>query len=138
MRFIVHFSAPPRETGFRDKRHDPSQQILRRPPPLPPSRPPPRFRRLRMTIALGPLSRPRSCEKREEDRHLLITSAPSAARIVASISSAHIESAGMGCAGAGAKTAVARLFAPFGSSGEAPPTWAATICWESEVTLTMM
>src|SRR5216684_8129211 len=29
--------------------HDPSQQILRRPPPLPPTPPPPRFRRLRMT-----------------------------------------------------------------------------------------
>jgi hypothetical protein len=41
----------PRETISCDKTHDPSQQILRRPPPLPPDRPPPRFRRLRMTVA---------------------------------------------------------------------------------------
>jgi len=46
------FSASPRlrvKQVFGEKTHDPSQQILRRPSPLPPAPPPPRFRRLLMT-----------------------------------------------------------------------------------------
>src|SRR5260370_41164003 len=38
---LLRVSAPPRETGFHEKSHDPSQQILRRPPPLPPNPPAP-------------------------------------------------------------------------------------------------
>src|SRR5437660_7957665 len=48
---VSSFSASPR---LRVKRlsffYHPSQQILRRPPPLPPTHTPPRFRRLRMTV----------------------------------------------------------------------------------------
>src|SRR5260370_39708986 len=38
---LLRVSAPPRETGFHEKSHDPSQQILRRPSPLPPNPPAP-------------------------------------------------------------------------------------------------
>src|SRR5260370_33471425 len=44
----------------------PSQQILRRPPPLPPSHPPLRFRRLRMTNPAAPPLSPAACCLRKD------------------------------------------------------------------------